>query len=66
MPAPKPWEFLRKAESWRFHWGSFVETVAVLQGVIGGKDVERLCDANVRVFWSHDLGPFRTWIALRV
>lgn len=59
-------DVLKKAESWRHHWGSFVETVAILQGVIGGKDVDRLCDANVRVFWSHDLEPFTNWIASRV
>jgi hypothetical protein len=59
-------DVIKKAEAWKVHWGSFVETVAVLQGVIGGKDVDRLCDANVRVFWSHDIEPFRVWISSRV
>lgn len=59
-------DVLKKAESWRIHWGSFVETVAILQGVIAPKDVDRLCDANVRVFWSHDLDEFQAWILSRV
>lgn len=59
-------DVLKKAESWRKHWGSFVETAAILQGVIKGNDVDRLCDADVRVFWSHDLAAFEAWVRTRV
>jgi len=44
------------------HWGSFVVTAALLQGVIAPKDVQRLSDANVKVFWSHDLSHFMAWL----
>jgi len=59
-------DVLKKATAWHDHWGSFVETVAILQGVIAAKDVDRLSDANVHVFWSHDLGAFEEWISNRV
>lgn len=58
-------DVLKKAAAWKTHWGSFVETAAMLQGVIGTKDVQRLSDAGVHVFWSHDLETFRKWIAAR-
>ncbi|MBY5325400.1 XamI family restriction endonuclease [Rhizobium leguminosarum] len=59
-------DVLKKASAWHDHWGSFVETVAILQGVIAAKDVDRLTDARVHVFWSHDLAAFRDWISARV
>ncbi|PYE30679.1 XamI restriction endonuclease [Rhizobium sp. PP-WC-1G-195] len=59
-------DVLKKANAWHNHWGSFVETVAVLQGVIKAADVERLSEANVHVFWSHDLDALREWLALKV
>ena len=59
-------DVLKKATAWQEHWGSFVETVAILQGVIAAKDVDRLTDARVHVFWSHDLAAFRDWISERV
>ncbi len=59
-------DVLKKASAWHDHWGSFVETVAILQGVIAAKDVDRLTDANVHVFWSHDLAAFKDWISKRV
>lgn len=59
-------DVLKKAKAWHDHWGSFVETVAVLQGVIAAKDVDRLTDENVHVFWSHDLEAFKDWISARI
>ncbi|HEX4893028.1 MAG TPA: XamI family restriction endonuclease [Hyphomicrobiaceae bacterium] len=56
-------DILKKAHAWKEHWGSFVRTAALLQGVIAEKDVVRLLDANVEVFWSHDLERFEDWIA---
>lgn len=55
-------DILKKATAWQLHWGSFVRTAALLQGVIADKDVQRLIAADVRVFWSHDLDRFRDWI----
>ncbi|MCI5074408.1 XamI family restriction endonuclease [Oricola sp.] len=59
-------DVLKKAAAWHAHWGSFVETVAVLQGVIAPKDVHRLSDERVHVFWSHDLEHFSSWIEKRL
>jgi hypothetical protein len=56
-------DVLKKATAWQEHWGSFVRTAALLQGVIAFKDVERLLDAKVEVFWSHDLKAFELWLA---
>ena len=53
---------LKKATAWQAHYGSFIHTAALLQGVIGYKDVHRLLEANVRVFWSHRLGDFGDWL----
>lgn len=55
-------DVLKKAHAWKEHWGSFVKTAAVLQGVIGAKDVMRLLDGGVEVFWSHDLPRFEQWL----
>lgn len=59
-------DVLKKATAWHDHWGSFVRTAALLQGVIAPKDVQRLTDARVEVFWSHDLGAFRHWLATMI
>lgn len=59
-------DVLKKASAWRTHWGSFVFTAALLQGVIAPKDVQRLTDAGVLVFWSHDIQAFRDWLATRL
>jgi hypothetical protein len=56
-------DVLKKATAWQAHWGSFVRTAALLQGVIAFKDVERLLEGRVEVFWSHDLGTFEGWLA---
>ena len=55
-------DVLKKATAWQDHWGSFIRTAALLQGVVAYKDVERLLAANVKVFWSHDLHVFSAWI----
>ncbi len=55
-------DVLKKAKGWQDHWGSFVRTAALLQGVIAFKEVERLLEANVIVFWSHDLAAFDSWL----
>ncbi len=56
-------DVLKKSEAWKTHWGSFVKTAAVLQGVIAPRDVARLLDAGIEVFWSHDIGEMQRWIA---
>jgi len=58
-------DILKKAKAWKDHWGSFVETAALLQGVIKPSDVQRLTDDGVRVFWSHDLSEFSGWVEER-
>lgn len=55
-------DVLKKATAWKEHWGNFVKPAALLQGVINPSDVERLLDAGVEVFWSHDLDDLRSWI----
>lgn len=55
-------DVLKKATAWQLHWGSFVRTAALLQGVIAFKDVARLLDGKVEVFWSHDLSTFEAWL----
>lgn len=59
-------DVLKKAAAWKEHWGSFVMTAALLQGVVAAKDVQRLSDAGVHVFWSHDLAAFQRWLATQV
>lgn len=58
-------DVLKKAEAWKRKWGAFVETAALLQGVIAPKDVTRLLEAEVLVFWSHRLDDFGDWLATR-
>jgi XamI restriction endonuclease len=59
-------DVLKKAKAWKDHWGSFVKTAALLQGVIAAKDVHRLLDEGVEVFWSHDLPMLESWIDARL
>lgn len=56
-------DVLKKHHAWKAHWGSFVLTIAVLQGVIKKTDIDRLRDEGVLVFWSHDLDAFAVWLA---
>jgi len=55
-------DVLKKASAWQAHYGGFVHTAALLKGVIAYKDVHRLLDANVKVFWSHKLEDFGSWL----
>jgi XamI restriction endonuclease len=55
-------DVLKKAAAWKTHYGNFVQTAALLQGVIKPSDVQRLTDEGVHVFWSHDLDAFSEWI----
>jgi hypothetical protein len=55
-------DVLKKATAWQAHYGGFVHSAALLQGVIAYKDVHRLLDANVKVFWSHKLSDFGDWL----
>ena len=58
-------DVLKKAAAWKTHYGSFVETAALLQGVIKPSDVQRLTCEGVHVFWSHDLDAFSDWVESR-
>ena len=55
-------DVLNKATAWKAHWGSFVKPGALLQGVIAPKEVDRLLQAGVEVFWSHDLPTLKRWL----
>jgi hypothetical protein len=55
-------DVLKKATSWKNHWGSFVKPAAILEGNIKFADVQRLLDENVEVFWSHRLDLFGDWL----
>ncbi|MBI3503889.1 MAG: XamI family restriction endonuclease [Proteobacteria bacterium] len=55
-------DVLKKARAWKSHWGSFVKTAALLQGVYKASDVNRLTAEGVDVFWSHDLDKFADWL----
>jgi XamI restriction endonuclease len=55
-------DVLKKANAWKDHWGNFIRTAALLQGVVKFSDVERLLDANIDVFWSHRLDLFAEWL----
>lgn len=59
-------DVLKKAQAWKDHWGNFVKPAALLQGVIGDGDVQRLLDKGVEVFWSHRLDLFDEWLDLQV
>jgi len=55
-------EVLDKAKSWQKQWGGFIQTAALLQGVIAYKEVKRLLETDVEVFWSHDLQLLADWL----
>ena len=55
-------DVLKKAPAWQAHWGSFVVTAAMLQGVFAHNEPLRLIHGNVRVFWSHDHESFTSWV----
>jgi hypothetical protein len=58
-------DIIKKADAWQRHWGNFVVTAALLQGVIKDSDVQRLADRGIEVFWSHDLPAINAWLANR-
>lgn len=55
-------DVLNKARAWQTHWGNFVVTAAMLQGVFATNDVKKLLDAGVKVFWYHQLPEFLIWV----
>ena len=55
-------DVMDKTKAWNDNWGGFIQTAALLQGVIAYKDVARLLDSDVLVFWSHDLKPLADWL----
>lgn len=55
-------DVMDKTKAWNDQWGGFIQTAALLQGVVAYKDVARLLDSNVLVFWSHDLQPLADWL----
>jgi hypothetical protein len=59
-------DVLKKAAAWKDHWGNFIESAALLEGVIKATDVKRLIDHNVHVFWSHRLDLFDGWLSEHV
>jgi hypothetical protein len=55
-------DVLKKSTAWKTHWGSFVKPAALLQGVIAPKDIARLIDDDVEVFWTHDISKLQDFI----
>lgn len=55
-------DVMDKTKAWNDKWGGFIQTAALLQGVVAYKDVARLLDSDVLVFWSHDLQPLSDWL----
>ena len=55
-------DVLKKASAWKEHWGKFIKSAALLQGVIKFGDVQRLLDAGIEVFWAHRLDDFDAWL----
>ncbi len=58
-------DVLNKARAWEKRWGDYVMTGAMLQGVIPKKQLRKLLDADVSIFWSHRLRDFETWLLER-
>lgn len=55
-------DVMDKVKSWNESWADFIQTAALLQGVILYKDVARMLASDVQVFWSHDLDRFSSWL----
>lgn len=55
-------DVMDKVKAWKDNWGNFIQTAALLQGVVLYKDVTRMLNSDVQVFWSHDLQPFSDWL----
>lgn len=58
-------DVLAKARDWEKRWGDYVGTGAMLQGVIPKKQLKKLLDADVSIFWSHRLDEFEAWLIER-
>ena len=58
-------DVIKKAVAWKVQWGRTVITAALLQGVVSPKDVQRLSEHQIEVFWSHDLAAFLAWLVAR-
>lgn len=55
-------DVIKKSSAWKTQYGKFLTTAALLQGVIAPKDVQRLTDNEIEVFWSHDLTALSDWL----
>lgn len=55
-------DVIKKSSAWKTQYGKFLTTAALLQGVIAPKDVQRLTDNDIEVFWSHDLDALSLWL----
>lgn len=55
-------DVMDKVKSWNDTWASFIQTAALLQGVVLYKDVARMLSNDVEVFWSHDLDRLVEWL----
>lgn len=55
-------DVIKKANAWQNHWGAFVKTAVMLSGVIQPRDVQRLEDNGIVIFWSHMRDEFRKWL----
>ena len=55
-------DVIKKSSAWKTQYGRFLTTAALLQGVIAAKDVQRLTDNDIEVFWSHDLDALSQWL----
>ena len=58
-------DVLNKARAWEQRWGDYVQTGAMLQGVIPPAQIKKLLDADVSIFWSHRLDEFQDWLIQR-
>lgn len=58
-------DVLNKAKAWEQRWGDYVQTGAMLQGVIPKVQIKKLLDADVSIFWSHRLDEFQSWLIER-
>ena len=58
-------DIIKKCEGWE-HWGSFVITATVLQGVLDYKDVSKLLHKEINVFWSHDTERLLAWLGTQI
>lgn len=58
-------DVMNKVKAWNDQWAGFIQTAALLQGVIKYGTVAEMLDAGVEVFWSHDLQRLADWLDAR-